>query len=260
MKQSIFSIADIFYDQNEKPDENVDVLSYYFVSEKPKKAFSLQEGFTMILDLSKTEEELFSLIGKTNRYQINRAKTKDDIICYNMLEPGEYNLNAVEDFISFHNIFAQSKHLPGITIKNLEQYINSKNLCIRAAKKDDEIIVMHLYDYTEKLARLFYSCSLFRNNDDSDYRSMLGRANRLLHWDDMIYLKQRGLSVYDFCGWYGGKTDKEKLKINEFKESFSGEVKQEYSYVVPITFKGYIWGFIRSIKYFFNRIQYLLSR
>ena len=259
-KQSFFSIVDVFYDHTEKPNEKVDVLSYYFVKEKPLKAFSLQKGFTMVLDLTKDEEDLFSLIGKTNRYQINRAKMKDGIICINMLEPGETNISAVNDFINFYNTFALSKNLPSITIKNIEQYITMKNLCIRAAKKDDEIVAMHLYDYTGTLARLFYSCSLFRNNNDSDYKSLLGRANRFLHWDDIVYFKQKGLLIYDFCGWYGGKTDKEKLKINEFKESFNGQIKEEYSYVVPITFKGYIWIFIRSLKYLINKIKYWISR
>jgi lipid II:glycine glycyltransferase (peptidoglycan interpeptide bridge formation enzyme) len=96
-------------------------------------------------------------------------------------------------------------------------------------------------------ARLFYSASHFRKSEDSELRNLIGRANRLLHWEDIRFFKEMGLSCYDFGGWYGGREDVEKLAINQFKESFGGEKQREYTYIVPVTAIGKIAAFFHSI-------------
>jgi len=97
---------------------------------------------------------------------------------------------------------------------------------------------------SDNTARLHQSSSLFRAACDKETRSMIGRSNRLLHWEDILYFKDAGLRWYDFGGWYGGPettgTYAEQLLINQFKESFGGEKKREYSFIVPVSLKGRI--------------------
>ena len=102
--------------------------------------------------------------------------------------------------------------------------------------------------------------SIFNMNSDPEHKAMIGRANRLLHWDDFLYFRQKSLLFYDLGDWYGGKTDRDKLLINEFKESFGGEKKEDYVYTVPVSFLSYIWVFIRSIKYFIQKFRYNLTK
>ena len=256
----MFKNADIYYNHTEKPDRKVDVLSYYFVTEKQKKNYSLVNHFTILNDLSKSEDELFSCIQKKTRKIIREAKSEEDISCVTILEPGEYNLSAVNDFIKFYNSFAQLKNLFSANLKEIEQFVNAKTLCIRAAQKDNEILVMHQLHVADNRAFGQRSCSLFRNSEDHDYIKMISKANRLLHWDDMLYFKKRGFLIYDLGGWYTGQTDKELLQLNEFKKSFGGEVKQEYVYKVPVSFLGYLWIFLRSLKHFFKQNWFNLSR
>ena len=258
-KQLFFKIADIYYDHTEKPKNKVDVLSFYFVPEKPEKSFNNLRPIAYQHDLSRSGDELFSLIDKKGRKQINKAKTEDGIICFSLLEPGDYNIDAVNEFIDFFNKFAQSKKLPLIGMKDLEQFVNMKNLSIRAAKKDNEILVMHQLDVSNNRAKSQRSCSMFRNSNDPEYKKLVSRANRLLQWEDMVYFKEKGLLIYDVGGWYDGK-DKEQLSLNEFKESFGGEKRQEYLYAVPVSFYGYIWVFLRGIKNLAKTIEYKLKR
>jgi lipid II:glycine glycyltransferase (peptidoglycan interpeptide bridge formation enzyme) len=118
---------------------------------------------------------------------------------------------------------------------------------------------MHAYVISDNTARLHQSCSLFRNSDNSEYRNLVARANRYLHWDDIVYFKKLGLLWYDLGGWYGGNENKEQLAINVFKESFGGLLKEEYSYFIPWTIKGKISIFFHSIlnvfKLFIKKIK-----
>jgi lipid II:glycine glycyltransferase (peptidoglycan interpeptide bridge formation enzyme) len=123
-------------------------------------------------------------------------------------------------------------------MEDLIQFVEQKNLCLRYASKNNEIETMHAYVISDNTARLHQSSSLFRTSDNPEYRNMIARANRLLHWDDILYFKNLGLKWYDLGGWYGGNTNKEQLAINIFKESFGGSQKEEYSYIIPITFFG----------------------
>jgi lipid II:glycine glycyltransferase (peptidoglycan interpeptide bridge formation enzyme) len=111
---------------------------------------------------------------------------------------------------------------------------------------------MHAYFIVDNTVRLLHSCSLFRDTDDHECQNLVGRANRLLHWDDILYFKRNNYLLYDFGGIYQGDRDKEKIQIAQFKNSFGGEIKCGYSYMQPVTFKGMlyllIFSLIRSLK------------
>ncbi len=48
------------------------------------------------------------------------------------------------------------------------------------------------------------------------------------------------MSIYDFGGWYEGREDEERLRINAFKESFGGTVAQGWNAERLITLKARI--------------------
>jgi lipid II:glycine glycyltransferase (peptidoglycan interpeptide bridge formation enzyme) len=114
-------------------------------------------------------------------------------------------------------------------------------LAIRAASVNNEKIVFHSYVTTCGRARLLHSASLFRESDDSAYRNLVGRANRLLHWDDICYFKNEGCRTYDLGGISMDKSNMETQAINKFKESFGAAVIKEYKSYVPASFKGLIY-------------------
>jgi len=83
-------------------------------------------------------------------------------------------------------------------------------------------VVWHVHAVTQEKATLLHSASHFRQLDDNEARAVVGRANRLLHWRDMLFFKAEGKSVYDFGGWYASTENVELLRINQFKEGFGG--------------------------------------
>jgi hypothetical protein len=251
-----FKIAEIWYDLAKKPDRKVDVLRCRFVPEVLKNAFSVEEKYTLITDLSKTREELFSLIHKNTRYEINRAKDRDNIECFTFMEQPdqhegsnqhEENKHKLLQYVEFFNVFAASKRRTRIYASEFEEFSRCGVLCIRCAVKDSQPLVMHAYIVSDGIARLYQSASHFRNREEQESRNLTGRANRLLHWDDMIYFKDRGFSLYDYGGVYAGHTDREKLAIAQFKLAFGGFKRQEYMYIVPYSLPGYVSVFLHAI-------------
>ena len=77
-------------------------------------------------------------------------------------------------------------------------------------------------------ARLVHSASWFRAADKAQ-QAVNSRANRYLHWMDMLRLRELGFASYDLGGWYSGQEDVEKLNINRFKEGFGGRVVPQYN-------------------------------
>jgi hypothetical protein len=246
-KKNCTKIAEIWYNFSEKPDKPVDIYRYKFILKNNPKAASYEKLFTLLIDLTKDENAIFAEIKKNTRYEINRANNKDGIKTRTLLCADDSNLGKINTYISFFNQFAGSKGRSTINYHDLKPFVEEKKLCIRYALKDDEILTMHAYVISDNTARLHQSSSLFRNSDNPEYRTMTARANRFLHWDDILYFKGRGLHWYDLGGWYGGDENKEQLAINIFKESFGGQLKEEYSYIIPITMKGKLAVFFHTI-------------
>jgi lipid II:glycine glycyltransferase (peptidoglycan interpeptide bridge formation enzyme) len=245
-KKFLIKIAELWYNYDEVPKGTVDILRFKFVT-KEKKAASFERLYTLLLDLTKTENELFDAIKKNTRYEIKRAKDRDNIECATFLYAYEKDMDKLQQYIKFFNDFADSKGRSHIALSDLDQFYNEGTLCIRYAFVNNNILTMHAYVVSDNTARLYQSSSLFRKSDDMNYRNLIARANRLLHWEDILYFKNKGILLYDLGGWYGGKTITEQLSINTFKESFGGKKKEEYSFILPVTLKGRLAVTLHSI-------------
>jgi lipid II:glycine glycyltransferase (peptidoglycan interpeptide bridge formation enzyme) len=256
-KKNGIKIAEIWFNHQECPIEKNDILRYKFVTEK-RNACSFENLYTILLDLTADENELFAQINRTSKYQINRAKNKDMIHCSTFFYNNETDEKKILQYVHFFNTFADSKGRSNINIYDIEQFYTTGTFCVRCATLEDKskYLTMHAYVISDGTARLHQSSSLFRSSEDTEYRNMIARANRLLHWDDILYFKNMGLKWYDFGGWYGGQTNKEQLSINQFKESFGGEKKQEYSYIVPVSFRGKQAVVFRRIIKIFEKIKW----
>lgn len=188
--------------------------------------FKREKIFTKVINLIKPPEELLAQCRKNTKYEIKRAEKEG-------IEFGiEDNIDA---FIDFYNSFVESKN-NSKDVLNLSKnyfYCFRNNLIITKAIFENEIRVMHSYimDKETKRVRLLNTASLFRYGEDFQKRNLIGRANRFLHYQDMIYFKNSGFEIYDMGG-YGYNTDDVVIqKINEFKDSFGGELLEESWYI-----------------------------
>ncbi|RZM20525.1 MAG: hypothetical protein EOO88_35930 [Pedobacter sp.] len=193
---------------------------------KNRLGYKRSDFYTKLIDISVPEDIILSGLDKDTAYDIRRGK-KDGI---------HTNIHTdLNQFVEFYNGFAQTKGLNQI---NLAALHNGNNLLVTKAEIDSEVLVMHSYilDPSAKRVRLLHSASLYRNAEmGASKRSLVGRANRLLHFEDMILFKSQGYSIYDMGGYAFKTADQSLQRINLFKDGFGGRLVLESDYW-PLTF------------------------
>lgn len=236
-KKSILDLAEIWYDESESLNIKADVIKYRYVPREIPKSSSIEPLYTILIDLAKDNETLWGELDKTTKHQINRCQKQDPVESFTFLGVGDKNSEALKFYIDFFNVFAQSKGRGLIEYSDLAPFFESGTFVIRGARERESgtMLTMHAYVVCNGRARLHQSCSHFRNASEADFINMVGRSNRLLHWDDILYFKGTGCAIYDLGGWYGGQEDQSKLAINRFKEGFGGEKTPEYTCIKAVS-------------------------
>jgi lipid II:glycine glycyltransferase (peptidoglycan interpeptide bridge formation enzyme) len=207
----------------DKPQKWQCLYSYYKQSTHvtPVAGYHREDFFTKIIDLTTPLEIIETGFDQKTAYEIRRA-IKDGVTT--TIETD------LKHFVNFYNLFAKTKQLPRIGV-NINKY--KSRLVITKAVYDAQDIVMHAYlvDNSMKRVRLLYSASLFRNEQDTQLKAIVGRANRLLHFKDMCLFKQQGFDVYDLGGYAVNTNDEALIRINYFKDSFGGTLVHESDYL-----------------------------
>ena len=228
-----------FAAEPETSDERADVIGCI----QSRRA---DEGFEVVptrhIDLTQDVARLFSGLGKSTKNQVNRAEKHDALGCTAAAQPSDDDILRFRDF---YNVFARAK---GTTlcrryqVETMKLLARQNGLAIsRVTDSLGQALCYHVYVTDGTRAMLLYSGSHFRSIQDQDERKRLARANRLLHWKDILYFKQSGFAIYDF----GGLTD--DPGIAEFKRSFGGRDVAEYTGYVPVTWKGRVAARYRGL-------------
>jgi hypothetical protein len=221
---------------DERPSlRGIDVVRY-FQSPEPVAGASCESYDTLLVDLSRSEDDLLAEMRKDTRYEIRRAADKDSV-SHQMIDARDSI--AVEQFATAYDQFARSKGLAPINRRVLAGYARGSALALsQVSRQDGETLVWHAYLLGQKRARLLHSASIFRDVDDKDMRALVGRANRLHHFRDMLHFKAIGLTEYDLGGWNKDTEDEEVQRVNRFKESFGGKHVCDYNGVLARSVKG----------------------
>lgn len=173
--------------------------------------------------LLRPAEEILGQMRKNTRYEIRRAINRDKLHTAMITAPLE---DDVKEYIEYYNKFAESKrmhHINSLRVRALtEQNMYAITKCLDS---EDTILAEHAYylDKKEKKVMLATSASLFRENEASECRKLIGRANRMLHYKDLLAFKELGYEVYDYGGI--GDYNDELKAIADFKLGFGGDVR-----------------------------------
>jgi len=191
---------------------------------RPCPGFVRQAFSTKLIDLSQNEEEIFAQFGKNTQYKIRRAE-REGVSCGFDVAPKE--------FADFYNSLAATAGWSRIKAAQIESA--GVNRGLTAARDATGPLAMHSYvvDPAQARARLWHSAAIQVQESSSERRNLVGRANRLLHFRDMIHFKQAGLALYDFGGYSTDPNDSKKQAIARFKDGFGGRIVNEtnfYSY------------------------------
>lgn len=223
---------------------NVDILRF-FQQPEPLPGMLSREFYSVQIDLRRDEDELLAKMKKNTRYEIKRAEVAGNFVCEfsNRTES-----SALSEFCDFYDRFAERKAQPKLNRSWLAQLAEGRFLNVSHVRDDgSENSVWHAYHWSRDRATLLYSASSLLDTYPAAVRSSMGRANRLLHWHDMLSFKHQGVATYDFGGWYEKKEDHIRLNINKFKESFGGEIVKTYICEQPLTLKGKLFLTTRGL-------------
>src|SRR5262249_51845977 len=148
-------------------------------------------------DLTGDADAIAADFDTTCRYQIRRAGKADGLAIEYIDEPE----NRLEEFRAFYDAFAMQKSIWLADMEWLVAGSRARQLALTMASRAGEPLVWHAYVLCGASAGLQYTCSCYRGRD-RDYRSRVARANRWLHWRDMLELKARGIERYDWGGLF----------------------------------------------------------
>lgn len=236
IKSRFLTTGEVWFD-DEPTDEKVDVMLFRQRS-SPIAGTQCSPFHTILINLTQEADDVLASFEKDTRYEIRRAATKDSFVCRHW---DKETSNVLSQFIGFYNQFAKTKGLGEANQNMLMALCKADVLALSSCRSStQEDLVWHIYYRCPTRVRLLHSASLFRETSSGAYRSMVGRANRFLHWQDMLHFKSEGVTVYDMGGWYEGKSDEEKLRINKFKEEFGGTVVKEFNCEKLLTWKARI--------------------
>lgn len=222
--------ADVYFGEETPPAQADFVRDLHRLTPSPGMRCTLSH--TLLIDLDREPSAILANVSKNTRYKIRRAEQGDHL----RYETRNDDAKAVAEFSAFYRRFAALKKLPPIPVGYLAALGRARALDLSVVR-DDTALVWHAHYRGRKRVRLLYSASLYRADDDSGHRSLVGRANRYHHWRDMMRFRAEGIALYDFGGWYEGDADPERLRINAFKEEFGGRVARTFSCQRALTMK-----------------------
>ena len=198
-----------------------DILFVHGVKkEETKGSFrGWQEYHTCMNDITMSEEDMLTNINKAVKYQFRRSEKDGIEVKFYTKKDIEADRTLIDTFAEIYERMYQSKGSDTkLNTTAIDRYLEADSIIFSAVLHEGEIIVFHSYICDETDARLLHSASCFR--EESADQSMIGRANKRLHWEDMKYFKEKGLVRYD----WGGISDFENPNgIDEFKLKFGGD-------------------------------------
>jgi len=232
--------GEVWYDEEPLGDPGVDIVLYRH-RDAPIADARATPFLSLVTDLSVPESAITEKFGKRCRDYIRRAETKDGFRMDFIIDPE----GRLDEFRAFYDAFAKQKSLVPSDRQWLVAACTARQLVLTSASQIGEALVWHAYVMFGKTARLQYSASCFRNRDN-DYRALVGRANRWLHWREMLRFKEMGIERYDWGGLFEDESVPERAGINTFKKAFGGEQVRTYDCTLPVTLRGRVYLPLRN--------------
>ena len=212
-----------------------DIVKLHQVSAPPlERGWKCREFYTLHLELKQSTDQLLSQLKGPTRYEIVRARDRDRLVTQIADEPTG---DGVMRFVEFYNSYTQFHTISTDNSRYLVQLASLKSLSISSASNEfDGDLAFHAYLVDEQRARLLLS--VIRQPQNNCGGALLGRANRLLHWQDICHFKNKGLTCYDFGGLYIKGDDLKLLQVARFKAGFGGKLVKEYKCIKALTVRG----------------------
>lgn len=227
--------GEVWFDEAPGGGSGVDIVQSRF-RDAPIANARITPHLSLVTDLAVDEAAIAGQFGKDCRYKIRRAETKDGLALEFVTDPE----SRLQEFVEFFDAFARQKSHQPCDRHWLLAACKSRQLALSTASQNGATLVWHAYVKYGTTAGLQYTGSCFRGREN-DYRALVGRANRWLHWQDMLQLKAMGCRRYDWGGLFEDESTPERAGLNRFKHDFGGQQVRVYDCSVPVTLKGRVY-------------------
>lgn len=214
-----------------------------------KKRANADKAETLWTLLDKDSNELMSEMRKQVRYEIRRAE-KEDIEIFYYSSKDIINKSLLDTFEKAYNHFCEisgREYVKSFFNKKRVKSYADYNGIIMSEARFEKGKIYHIYVADGNLALLHFSVSDFRNKDVDN--NLAGRANKLLHYKDLLFFREHGYNVYD---WGNVSSFENPNGIDNFKISFGGVPKVVYSVYIA---NGFIGKFLLMVKAILEKIK-----
>ena len=243
--------GEVWFDEEPPGNPGVDIVNYR-QRRAPVSTARVEPCLSLVSDLSASADGIVGEFGKDCRYKVRRADARDGLQMEFSAEPA----SRIEEFRAFFDPFAREKSIEPADPAWLLAASKAGQLVLSSARHDGEALVWHAYVLHGQTARLQHSGSCFRDRE-SDYRALVGRANRWLHWRDMLQFKTMGILRYDWGGMFEDESAPERAGINKFKREFGGQPERSFDCTLAVTLKGHAFLPLRDA---WRRARLMASR
>ncbi len=221
-----------FDDESPTAECKVDVLAFRQLS-APMAASHCTPILTLVSELPSEADDLLAGFDRNCRRHIAQADRRDGLWMEFVRQPGP----VLRDFCDFYDEFARQKRLRPSDGAWLQGACDANRFAIATVWREREPLVRHGYVVGGKTILLHCSASLFRKHDP-EYRSLIARANRWLHWRSMLYFAEHGATHYDWGGLFEDESTPDRVGINRFKKEFGGKPVRRFDCLVARSARG----------------------
>ena len=227
-------IADYFFDEA-PATVRADLVRCHQRS-SPLAGWDCSPFHTRLIDLRQSPDQILAAMETDNRRSILRSEKRDSLT-HRCLASGDPSL--LHEVFRLQDQFAALKGQAKINRIRMMAMWQTGSLDISLMRDaGGNPLVWRIYYRDSRRVRNLHNGSFRRAIHDSVQRNLIGRAHRYLIWRNILRFREVGLDTYDFGGWYTGKHDVDKLKINLFKKEFGGVIEQSFNCVRGVTLRG----------------------
>lgn len=243
-KFGFIRIKDLYYAPALQPSPaDMDVVYYYHCQVPGPKA---RPFHTLLIDVSLGPEDLLATFRKSTRNAIRKVIRDNSIVI--SIEPVG-NTAGLQAFIEAYDLFASQKGIQLCNRELLELLAAEERLILATARTSDDVLCQFLLIETDKKMVAYYGYNTrFSMEGDDKTASLIGKANRALDYQCMMYTREKGKSHYDFCGLTLNPDNEGTENVDHYKLGFGGEKFTEYHFMKPVTLKGWLFCQLKAFQ------------
>ena len=215
-----------------------------------KSSVDMQPREILVLDISKSEEEILAGMKQKTRYNIKLAEKRGVHVTYNMKHVTQENIDKFLQLVKITSKRDKITSHPDAYYRQMFETIPSEILKLYIAEFEGKIIAANLVLFFGKTATYMHGAS------DNEHRNLM--APYLLQWQQIEDAKKAGCERYDFGGIKTAISDQRSMNnswsgITKFKTGFAPDTN-------PVQFPGCYDIILKPGKYNLYRALQKIKR